>query len=295
VSGLACICSRGYDSDLVPSYPLPLHPMLFHLPPHPFAGPSAPLPLSPSFPAVPMMDKGAEEPPPFTVLVHGPPGVGKTTLIKGLIKHYTRQDVREVKGPITLIAGKARRLTFIECPQDLSAMIDAGVWAECACDVWCGKQGALLVVSAALHLLPLVPLPVMQPAVTHSCNLEPHLAGHCACLLPYPHLPTRSAPAVCAAKYADLVLLLIDGGFGFEMETFEFLNLLQVGGESLAGRVPCAMCGMLVVCQLCSLLCVREAGISAARLLCEPHACSSLLAPCLLPRASGCRCTASQR
>ena len=31
-----------------------------------------------------------------------------------------------------------------------------------------------------------------------------------------------------AAKYADLVLLLIDGSFGFEMETFEFLNLLQV-------------------------------------------------------------------
>lgn len=54
--------------------------------------------------------------------------VGKTTLIKGLIKHYTRQDVREVKGPITLIAGKARRLCFIECPQDLSAMIDAGRW-----------------------------------------------------------------------------------------------------------------------------------------------------------------------
>ncbi len=34
-----------------------------------------------------------------------------------------------------------------------------------------------------------------------------------------------------AAKYADLVLLLIDGGFGFEMETFEFLNLLQVRGR----------------------------------------------------------------
>lgn len=32
-----------------------------------------------------------------------------------------------------------------------------------------------------------------------------------------------------AAKYADLVLLLIDGAFGFEMETFEFLNILQVG------------------------------------------------------------------
>jgi hypothetical protein len=39
-----------------------------------------------------------------------------------------------------------------------------------------------------------------------------------------------SCPLPAAAKYADLVLLLIDGGFGFEMETFEFLNLLQVHG-----------------------------------------------------------------
>ena len=31
-----------------------------------------------------------------------------------------------------------------------------------------------------------------------------------------------------AAKFADLVLLVIDGNFGFEMETFEFLNILQV-------------------------------------------------------------------
>ena len=37
-----------------------------------------------------------------------------------------------------------------------------------------------------------------------------------------------------AAKYADLVLLLIDGGFGFEMETFEFLNILQVRGVLIA-------------------------------------------------------------
>ena len=30
------------------------------------------------------------------------------------------------------------------------------------------------------------------------------------------------------AKAADLVLLLVDASFGFEMETFEFLNILQV-------------------------------------------------------------------
>ena len=32
------------------------------------------------------------------------------------------------------------------------------------------------------------------------------------------------------AKIADLVLLMIDASFGFEMETFEFLNILQVHG-----------------------------------------------------------------
>jgi len=106
---------------------------------------------------VPAVEKNVEEPPPFTILVQGPPGVGKSTLIKCLIKHYTRQDVRDAKGPVTVVAGKTRRLAFIECPQDLNGMIDA-------------------------------------------------------------------------AKYADLVLLLIDGAFGFEMETFEFLNILQVHG-----------------------------------------------------------------
>lgn len=81
--------------------------------------------------------------------------VGKSTLIKCLVRHYTRQTANELRGPITVIAGKKRRLTFVECPSDINGMIDA-------------------------------------------------------------------------AKFADLVLLCVDGSFGFEMETFEFLNLLQV-------------------------------------------------------------------
>lgn len=69
------------------------------------------------FCAVPVVEREVEEPPPFAVVVHGPPGVGKTTVIKNLIKHYTRQNIGDVKGPITLISGKHRRLTFVECPQ----------------------------------------------------------------------------------------------------------------------------------------------------------------------------------
>jgi len=105
----------------------------------------------------PLQDRTGDEPPPYVVLVHGPPGVGKTILIKSLIKHYTKHNLQEIKGPITVVSGKTRRLQFLECPADLSGMIDA-------------------------------------------------------------------------AKFADLVLLLVDGSFGFEMETFEFLNVLQVHG-----------------------------------------------------------------
>ncbi|RKP17090.1 AARP2CN-domain-containing protein, partial [Rozella allomycis CSF55] len=106
---------------------------------------------------VPMVDRTSMEPPPIVVAVVGPPEVGKSTLIRDLVKRYTKHNVNEIKGPITVVAGKNRRLTFIECANDINAMIDV-------------------------------------------------------------------------AKIADLVLLLIDASFGFEMETFEFLNNLQTHG-----------------------------------------------------------------
>lgn len=102
-----------------------------------------------------MLDKALSNPAPYVILVHGPRNVGKTTLIRCLVRHFTRQTLSNVEGPLTVVAGKQRRLTFVECPHDLNGMIDC-------------------------------------------------------------------------AKFADVVLLLIDASFGFELETFEFLNLLQV-------------------------------------------------------------------
>lgn len=107
---------------------------------------------------VPMVDRTPDDdPPPVIVAVVGPPGTGKTTLIKSLIRRLTKTTVTEVKGPITVVSGKRRRLTFMEVNNDLNSMIDA-------------------------------------------------------------------------AKIADLVLLLIDGNFGLEMETMEFLNIAQHHG-----------------------------------------------------------------
>ncbi|KAF6149025.1 hypothetical protein GIB67_030492 [Kingdonia uniflora] len=106
---------------------------------------------------IPTIDRSIGEPAPYVIVVQGPPKVGKSLLIKCLVKHYTKQSLPEVRGPITIVSGKQRRLQFVECPNDINGMIDA-------------------------------------------------------------------------AKFADVALLLIDGSFGFEMETFEFLNILQVHG-----------------------------------------------------------------
>ena len=67
--------------------------------------------------AAPVVERVPEEPPPFIVVVQGPPGVGKSLLIKCLVKHYAKQSLGDVRGPITVVAGKQRRLTFVECPQ----------------------------------------------------------------------------------------------------------------------------------------------------------------------------------
>ncbi|KAL8741554.1 MAG: hypothetical protein Q9190_005855, partial [Brigantiaea leucoxantha] len=107
---------------------------------------------------VPLVDRLPEEPPPLIVAVVGPSGVGKTTLIKSLIKRYTKQTLTAPTGPLTVVTSKRRRLTFLECPCDsLASMIDV-------------------------------------------------------------------------AKVADVILLLIDGNYGFEMETMEFLNILSASG-----------------------------------------------------------------
>jgi ribosome biogenesis protein BMS1 len=107
---------------------------------------------------VPLVDRLPEEAPPLVVGVVGPPGVGKTTLIKSLVRRYTKQTVSDPRGPITVVTGKRRRLTFVECPSDsLASSIDL-------------------------------------------------------------------------AKVVDIVLLMIDGNFGFEMETMEFLSVLSSTG-----------------------------------------------------------------
>jgi len=54
---------------------------------------------------LPEVDRSPIEPPPVCVAVVGPGKVGKTTLIRCLVRHYTKQSLSEVHGPITVISG----------------------------------------------------------------------------------------------------------------------------------------------------------------------------------------------
>ena len=80
-----------------------------------------------------------------------------------------------------------------------------------------------------------------------------------------------------AAKYADLVLLLVDGAFGFEMETFEFLNILQACGACL--RLTCAWWHWFPVRWMVACLCQQpDHSDAAGRYRCAPAGmcCSQL-------------------
>ncbi|KAI7567043.1 hypothetical protein KC317_g5251, partial [Hortaea werneckii] len=48
---------------------------------------------------VPLVDRLPEEAPPLVVGVVGPPGVGKTTLIKSLVRRYTKSTISDPRGP----------------------------------------------------------------------------------------------------------------------------------------------------------------------------------------------------
>lgn len=54
----------------------------------------------------PVVDRTPLEPPPIIVAIVGPPKVGKTTLMRGLLKNYAAQKLSDIKGPVTVVSGR---------------------------------------------------------------------------------------------------------------------------------------------------------------------------------------------
>lgn len=70
--------------------------------------------------------------PPFVIVVQGSLESGKTTLIRSLVQHFTKQKVTDVKGTVTLRTNRNQRITFLECPTNMQAMVDVAKIADLA-------------------------------------------------------------------------------------------------------------------------------------------------------------------
>ncbi len=80
---------------------------------------------------VPLVNRTPDDdPPPVIIAIVAPSGSGTTTLLKSLVRRYAKQTLNEAKGPVTVVSGKKRRLTFIECNNDINSMIDIGKIAD---------------------------------------------------------------------------------------------------------------------------------------------------------------------
>lgn len=106
-----------------------------------------------------MVDRTPLEPPPIVVVVMGPPKVGKSTLIRCLIRNFTRQKLSEIRGPVTIVSGR-------EC---LHRLLCQGI------AVWSNRIYNTDVVTSDYHMVAFTDLPVTQKVTSQTYNADVHL------------------------------------------------------------------------------------------------------------------------
>ena len=113
---------------------------------------------------------------PTVIVVCGPRGSGKTTLIKSLVKLHTRHALKTCAGPITIISGKDKRLTLIECPDDACALIDLCKVADLVLLTVDASFGFEMVTFEALACLQAHGFPKVVGVLTHLDKMKTNKA-----------------------------------------------------------------------------------------------------------------------
>ncbi|VDD83181.1 unnamed protein product [Mesocestoides corti] len=104
---------------------------------------------------------------PLIVGIVGPPKCGKSTLLRALIKHFGRQLVPVVTGPITVVVGKKFKMTFIECDCNINSMIDVAKVADIVLLVVSVHRGLEMYHFEFISMLQTHGMPRVIPVLNH--------------------------------------------------------------------------------------------------------------------------------
>ncbi|CAG9761928.1 unnamed protein product [Ceutorhynchus assimilis] len=116
---------------------------------------------------IPLVDRSPIEPPPILIAVVGPPKVGKTTVINNLIKLFTKSPLSDIKGPVTIVTGKKRRITIVECNNDINSMIDLAKVCDLALLLCDASFGFEMEVFEFLNICQVHGMPRIMGVLTH--------------------------------------------------------------------------------------------------------------------------------
>ncbi|GJQ65989.1 hypothetical protein Trydic_g4082 [Trypoxylus dichotomus] len=116
---------------------------------------------------IPLVDRTPIEPPPVLIAVVGPPKVGKTTLINNLVKLFSKSPLTNIKGPVTIVTGKKRRVTLIECNNDINSMIDLAKIADLALLLCDASFGFEMEIFEFLNICQIHGMPRIMGILTH--------------------------------------------------------------------------------------------------------------------------------
>ena len=107
--------------------------------------------------------------------------------VQALVKHYTRQSLGQVLGPITIVAGKRRRLSFVECPQVSTQMQTCRIWFGAPHHVLSGPNDwRLILLPHSSCLLPARCWRCLVPWLSNEVSNLTGLAAHITAVPPQP-------------------------------------------------------------------------------------------------------------
>ena len=106
--------------------------------------------------------------PPAFVTVVGSKDSGKSSVIKSLVKKFTKQSLEQVTGPITLTVSREKRITLFECKDDIHQYVDTSKVSDMVIFVINATVGLECETLEYLSLLLSHGLPKIVFVVTHT-------------------------------------------------------------------------------------------------------------------------------